>query len=352
MPLSDLINSNRFPHNRFRHFSDVRNELIALAERHADLGRYVQIGESEESRPIDAFVLGNGAKKISLIAGAHSDEPVGTETLSLLISELLDNPDAYRHYLEAYQFAVVPHINPDGEFRNRIWKDKWPDFPAYMQHAFRELPGRDLEFGFPNMRVENEAVAQFLKDFAPFHAHLSLHGMGFSEGAMFLIDKDNIAITEFFRDKVERFSRAEGLDMHDHDRHGEKGFIYIRSGFSSTPESEAMRKFFLEQNDPDTARLFHQTSMEYVKSLGGSPLCLVTELPLFEVKKRGEKVKLKGVPEAYLKLKSRLPEMKLRLERNETIDDLLDDFEIKSLPIATAVKIQLHTIELALKSVG
>jgi len=351
MTLSNLINTNASLFSHFQNFEEKRAELIALSEQQSQRGKHFQIGKSEENRPIDAFVLGTGRRKISLIAGAHSDEPVGTETLWLLISTFLTHAEL-QHDLNDFQFVIIPHINPDGEFRNRAWKEKWPDFPAYLQHAFRELPGRDLEFGFPDMRAENRAVSEFLKKFAPFDAHLSLHGMGFSEGAMLLVDKDKIAITEFLQRNFEAFARTEGLEMHDHDRHGDKGFIYIRPGFSSTPESEAMRKFFLAENDEETAAKFHQTSMEYVKSLGGSPLCLVTELPLFEVRKRNQTVRPKGMPEAYLLLKSRLAKIKLRLEKNDPIEDLLAEIEVKPLPIASAIKLQLYTIELALKAIG
>ena len=102
-----------------------------------------EIGKSEGGRQILAATLGSGPKRVSLIAGCHSDEPVGPETLRALVSELSGNP-AHR-WLSRFTFFIGPHVNPDGEEKNRAWVDRWPDPAAYLQHAFREPPGRDLE---------------------------------------------------------------------------------------------------------------------------------------------------------------------------------------------------------------
>ena len=45
-----------------------------------------QIGLSREGRPLHAATLGSGPLKISLLAGAHADEPVGPRTLAELAS--------------------------------------------------------------------------------------------------------------------------------------------------------------------------------------------------------------------------------------------------------------------------
>ena len=98
-------------------------------------------------------------------------------------------------------------MNPDGEAKNQLWIKQWPSVEAYLQHAFRELPGRDLEFGFPNMRHENACVSDFLKKHAPFALHLSLHGMAFSEGAMLLIERHWIQRTQKLRTQFSDFVR-------------------------------------------------------------------------------------------------------------------------------------------------
>jgi hypothetical protein len=42
-----------------------------------------------------------------------------------------------------------------------------------------------------------------------------------------------------------------------------------------------MIRWFTERNDPETAAKFRPSSMEYVRSLGGDPFTLVSEMPLF-----------------------------------------------------------------------
>lgn len=228
----------------------------------------MRIGTSEEGRPIEAFVLGRGPRRASLLGGAHADEPIGPITLRRLDSAPAD-----------FTFFVVPDVNPDGAERNRAWFDRFPDLDKYRELRRREPPGRDIEFGYPSMRPENAAVSAFLAEHGPFDLHMSLHGMGEADGALLLIDKHWIDRTEGLRAAYAEALRAEGLPLLDRDRKGEKGFSYIGPGFWTTPESDAMRAYFADE--PETARCFHRNSMEFVRSLGGDPLCLVTEIPLF-----------------------------------------------------------------------
>jgi len=226
------------------------------------------IGHSEQGRPIEAFVLGDGPKRVSLVAGAHADEPIGPITLRQL-----------QEPMPGFTFYIVPDVNPDGAERNRTWFGAWPDLASYRTHRFREPPGRDVEFGYPEMRPENRAVAKFLRAHGPFDLHMSLHGMGEADGALLLIDKHWVDRTVELRAAYAESLRAAGLPLLDWDRKGEKGFSYIGPGFWTTPESVAMRAFFAD--DPEMAAKFHLNSMEFVRSLGGDPLCLVTEIPLF-----------------------------------------------------------------------
>ncbi|MCB1036024.1 MAG: peptidase, partial [Acidobacteria bacterium] len=52
-------------------------------------------------------------------------------------------------------------------------------------------------------------------------------------------------------------------------------------GFCTRPDSRAMAAFFIARGDAETAALFRPSSMELVRSLGGDPLTLVSEMPLF-----------------------------------------------------------------------
>ena len=334
----------------FQTQADVRDRIRAACERHADVAAFHELGESEGGRPLWGVRLGTGPKAVSLLAGNHADEPVGPETLRLLILEGLAQRERLGPLLEAFRFAIVPHTNPDGEARNRAWMAAWPDVRAYVREVVREAPGRDLEFGFPSMRGENEAVSAFLHEHAPFALHMSLHGMAFSEGAMLLINRPWAFRTAPLQRAFAEAAREAGLRLHDHNRKGEKGFFYLAPGFTTTPEGEAMRTFFRAQGNEATAAHFHDSSMEFVQRLGGDPLCLVTELPLFVVEREGALYE-PGVPTAYLAFKERLPEWKLRLARGEPEEPLLEGFRLQPLDLAAAVRLQLRALELGLEAV-
>jgi len=337
--------------NQFTDPDESREQLRKRVSKHPEL-EYQPLGLSEEGRPLYAVEFGEGPLRVSLLAGAHSDEPVGPETLRLFINTLMaeSGQKSIKKLKETFTFHIIPHINPDGEAVNWQWIRKWPDMDSYLQHAFREQPGRDLEFGYPNMRVENRLVSSYLRSQGTFDLHMSLHGMAFSEGLMLLIERHWIDQTESLRNHFKALADQNGLPLHDHDRGGEKGFKYIAPGFSTTPEGRAMRQHFENKGDTETAQKFHLSSMEYVRSLGGSPLCLVTELPLFLVAFKEEPEKTEpDQPEAYLSLKEKIPLLRKRRSQGESFDDLLAPYKFTSLPLSTALSIQFRTIEAALE---
>jgi len=334
---------------QFRSHEEVRAELEVACDQHPDLAAFEELGASEEGTPLYGIRLGTGDRPVSLIAGNHADEPVGPETLRSFVLNALENREEVTPLLRRFQFVVVPHTNPDGEARNRRWMEAWPDPKAYLRHAVRELPGRDLEYGYPDMRPENKHVADFLRAHGPFAMHASLHGMSAGEGAMLLINRPWTFRTQALRDQCVQAAAAEGLRMHDHNRKGEKGFFWIEPGFQTTPRGDAMRTYFHAQNDPDTARKFHDSSMEFVMGLGGDPLALVTEIPLFLVE---NETPTPGHPDRYLALRERLPEVKARLERGEEVDELLAPFNLQPIPLKTGMRLQLRALELGLETVA
>jgi hypothetical protein len=212
----------------------------------------------------------------------------------------LDTRAAGDPLLAAVTWYVVPHVNPDGEARNARWSgatvpavdhlgrgDEAYDLSLYIGHAVRELPGDDMEFGFPRgpddsgARPENRAVAAFLAKGAPFHLHASFHGMGFASGPWFLIEPAWIDRTSALRDSLRARVRAMGYRPFDVDRGGEKGFHRIDEGFTTRPDSRSMIAWFEERGDLGMATKFRPSSMEYVRSLGGNPFTMVSEMPLF-----------------------------------------------------------------------
>ncbi len=271
-------------------------EILAAPPRPAG---GLEIGRSREDRPIHGWRFGGGPVAVSLIAGCHADEPVGPDLLRRLCAWLGRLPASHR-LLRLHRWSVVPHVNPDGELRNSEWSratapaadhrgrpDRGFDLVAYLGDAVREPPGDDVEFGFPRSaadvgaRPENRAVAGFLAAGAPYRLHASLHGMGFAPGVWFLLEEAWEERTGALREALAQQAGSMGYPLLDIDRHGEKGFRRIGEGFSTRPDSRAMRTFFEARGEPETAALFRPSSMELVRSLGGDPLTVVSEMPLF-----------------------------------------------------------------------
>ena len=336
-------------HPQFRTHGGVRDDLQVVCERHSDVASFEELGPSEEGAMLYGIRMGTGSRTVSLIAGNHADEPVGPETLRSFVINALDHRDEMAPWFRRFQFIVVPHTNPDGEARNRPWIEAWPDVTAYLQHVRREEPGRDLEYGYPSMRPENEHVARFLQAHGPMAMHASLHGMSAGEGAMLLINRPWTFRTQTLRDQFVDAAQARGLRMHDHNRKGEKGFFWIEPGFQTTPRGDAMRTFFRAQGDEDTARKFHDSSMEFVMGLGGDPLAMVTELPLFVVENENPTC---GYPDEYMRLRRRRPEMRARLERGDDVTDLLASFDLRPVPLKAAMSLQFRAIELGLEAIS
>jgi hypothetical protein len=344
--------------SRFRSSGEVRDEIAHACAANPDIATVDDIGSSREGRIIYGVTLGNGPRLVTLIAGAHADEPVGPETLRTLILECLANRDwlaedgGFTDLFERFTFRIIPQINPDGEARNRSWIEQWPSVEAYVGNRVREHPGDDIEFGYPVMRPENRAASSFLFDYTPISLHMSLHGMGLSEGALLLIDRHRADSVQDLKSGWREAVAAAELRLHDHDRSGEKGFHYYGPGFWSTPEGTAMRQHFRERGDHATASLFFHSSMEWARMCGYDPsssrhpLCLVTELPLFVIDQEYEREP--GVPAAYLELLRLLPEITERMRNGENGGAALEPFRIRPLPLGTAVRLHLRAIELGL----
>ena len=255
-----------------------------------------EIGRSRRGRPILAYRIGDGPLRVSLIGGCHADEPVGPRFLGRLV-RFLAGPSG-SELRGAATWSVIPHVNPDGAKRNAAWQTPGAeryDFVSYLRHRVRELPGDDIEFGFPRgeddlgarpeneaeARPENRAAWEFWRAGAPYHLHVSMHGMSVAAGPYFLVERSWWPRLGEMADALTREVEGAGYSLHDVQRHGEKGFHRLGRGFCSRPDSRAMRRHFLDLEDPVTAARFRPSSMEAVRSLSGDTLTLVTEMPLF-----------------------------------------------------------------------
>jgi len=264
------------------------DQLAAVVTAVGPMPEGVVIGHSREGRPISAYRFGEGPLRINLVGGCHADEPVGPRLLERLIRHL-DSPEG-QSLRGMARWSVVPHLNPDGADANALWQT--PDADAYdpvlfMRSRTRELPGDDIEFGFPRTRAdaearpENMAAQRFWEAEAPFDLHVSMHGMSVARGPYFLVEQGWWARFRPRADELAALVHSAGYHLHDVERLGEKGFHRLAPGFCTRPDSRPMAEHFLELGDPETAARFRPSSMEAVRTLSGDTLTLVTEMPLF-----------------------------------------------------------------------
>lgn len=281
-----------------------------------------EIGRSREGRKVSGFIFGDGPIRVSLIAGCHSDEPVGPALLRRLACYFMDS--GTHPLLERCEWWIIPHANPDGELVNHTWERGLAgsvagatgaayDPVAFLTHMMRELPGEDVEFCFPRdvddheARPENRGIYDWWRSAGvPFDVHASLHGMAMSAGPFFLLDAAWADRCAPLKARCAAQAQRLGYTLHDVERHGEKGFHRLERGFGTRPDSEAMREHFLALGDEATADRFRPSSMETVRSFGGDCLTVVSEMPLFITPGVGETL---GPPdpvrEAWLERRNR-----------------------------------------------
>lgn len=342
---------------------------------------------------------------ISLVAGSHADEPVGPLNLWALIRTLPGNSqvfymtqegecltdlqeisdhldfflgisgDKFKSFLDqqtqawrilidsleipkAQAWVICPHLNPKGAEKNKFWWKKYlttqlsHDFNTkaslfalvdYLKGKERELPGQDIEFGYPHLsecegprpkdcRVEPWELFKIwneydLNEVNQPHFHISLHGMGYSAGPWFLVEKswDDQQLLESFKENLASQVLVDGRSLHDVERQGEKGFWRLGKGFCSRPDSVAMRDHFIALKDDMTASLFRPSSMEAFRSLYPRSFTAVSEMPLFILPEVGKHL---GPPDAKAEFfKTKLSEWKLQLSLGDSKFDqiVLDD---------------------------
>ena len=337
-------------------FTQIVDYFNTLVQAPSEIHLSSPIGKSREGRDLHGFHFGSGPIKISLIAGCHADEPVGPLLLSKLINSLAGTTPEHP-LLTEYQWHIIPHANPDGrEVNNRWWRTEQEkvDLIDYFRYRVRELPGDDIEFGFPRhpedsgAREENRAIYRWWKSFGTaFQLHASLHGMGFAAGPWYLVEaawKDNI---DFLKSECAAFVRTQGYRLHDVERLGEKGFFRLGQGFCTRPDSQNMRKFFLEQGDDASAALFYPSSMESMRSFGGNCLTIVSEMPLFLLPDVGIDI---GPPDKAAETwKKRIAHWKTLVDSPEKIRQDAQHYGLHAMNVSDQMRFQWHFISSALE---
>ncbi len=263
---------------------------------------------------------------------------------------------------EVATWSVIPHVNPDGAEANAAWQtpgaDRY-DLVAYLRHRVRELPGDDIEFGFPRgaddngARPENRAAWDFWRAGAPYDLHVSMHGMSVAAGPYFLVERSWWPRLGDMARALTGMVEGAGYALHDVERHGEKGFHRLGRGFCSRPDSRAMRQHFLDLGDPDTAARFRPSSMEAIRALGGDPLTLVTEMPLFITPGVGEEL---GPPDPVLmRWRKRIADWEVRLGAGAAEDEIRADAAragLTPMPVRDQMRFQWAFIREGLRAVG
>lgn len=249
----------------------------------------VTIGHSGGGRPLHGLLAGSGRDLVSVVAGAHPDEPAGPiAACHLAAGWAAAVPDC--------RLAVVPLLDVDGVVEQAGWLSPWSgavDIDRWLAHRHRRQPGADREFAWPGapwpgtVLPECRAAAAFFDHQGPARAHLSLHGMACAAGAWFLLDEAAILRPRLWL-ALRRVAASNGFALHDVPRHGDKGFRRAGPGFCTTPSGAAMRLSFLARGDRATAAGFAWSSMESARARAHragapAPLCAVSEFPLVDL---------------------------------------------------------------------
>lgn len=333
-----------------RSFLDIESILTHPPRRDGEI-----IGRSRQGRPIAAMRFGAGPRAVSLIGGCHADEPVGPAMLARLAG-WLERLDPAHPALHTFTWHLIPHTNPDGAEANSRWAATEADgrlagvydLADYLAHAVREAPGDDVEFGFPRhdgdpVRPENAAVAAWMRAAAPLDLHASFHGMAFAAGPWFLLEPAWIARTADLRESVRERARALGYRLHDIDRGGDKGFHRIDEGFTTRPNAKAMIAHFEALGDFEMAARFRPNSMDHARALGGDPLTLVSEMPLFLAPSKlflEQPVR----PKALDRLRA------AAVEGRREVDRIATEIGVRPMPIVDQMRLQLVYLESALEA--
>ncbi|MDA3963190.1 MAG: hypothetical protein PF961_20595 [Planctomycetota bacterium] len=267
----------------------------ACAELSAVANAPQVIGHSEQGHAVHGLRVGDPSLPlVSIVAGAHPDEPAGPVAALELLRHWPSNPLATQ-----VQLAVVPVIDVDGIIAQRSWLAPWHgaiDLPRYLEHRMRRLPGADREFAWPgapwdphgaSVLPECAAAASFLDSAGPAIAHLSLHGMFTALGPWYLLNRPALADRRLWAE-LQHSAADLGLPVHEFHRYGDKGFRRCGRGFCTAPSGPAMRRFFLQAGDPTTARSFGYGSMDAATARARAarrpePLVAISEFPLLQL---------------------------------------------------------------------
>lgn len=169
-------------------FPTVDELLFRLEElrlEHPELLTVARIGTSRRGEPISLYTLrrgrGSARKRGLIVGGVHPNEPIGSLTISHLVSDLLADAD-FRETLDT-DWYIIPCVDPDGMRLNEGWFDNPFDGETYFRHFYRPAGNEQVEWTFPvnykrkyfdAMMPETQALQRTIDDVQP-HFYVPLH---------------------------------------------------------------------------------------------------------------------------------------------------------------------------------
>ena len=138
----------------------VYKDLEVLFKKHHTSFEVLQIGISEENRPITSLKIGSGDKKIFLWSQMHGNESTGTKALFDLFNCFSNCSDTYlATILKECTLLFIPMLNPDGS-------QAYTRVNAHKIDLNRDAVNREA--------IESNILRSALEDFSP-HFCFNLH---------------------------------------------------------------------------------------------------------------------------------------------------------------------------------
>jgi protein MpaA len=129
---------------------------------------HYQAGISNQGRPIEVIVLGQGETVSLILASIHGDETAGTGLIWRLLLYLQQHP----RLLEGRQVVLIPLANPDGAVRKSRYNGHGVDLNRNFETANRINSSRHGFYGFS--QPESRIIAHLMHQYQPDRV-LSLH---------------------------------------------------------------------------------------------------------------------------------------------------------------------------------
>lgn len=266
----------------FLSVDELNESSRQLAEKHPDVVKRMQVGESRAGDPIYALKIGSGKKNALLFAMPHPNEPIGSMMLEFL-TEKLATDKALREKLDT-TWHIIKCIDIDGTRLNEGWFKGPFSVTHYARNYYRPPSFQQVEWTFPieykTMKFdkpmpETQALMNLIQQTKPDFM-FSLHNAGF--GGVYLYLSHNLQ--DFYSDFYQLVASQE-LPLHLGEPevpYAEKfsdavfGMLSIKSSYD-----------FMEQNsDKDPAEILQGGAGSYEYACRyADPLFLVCEMPYF-----------------------------------------------------------------------